>query len=152
MELTFREAVRSDLRELVLMLADDHLGATREDTSEPLNEAYVQAFEAIEKDPNNELVVVESSGDLVVMLQLTYIPYVNRTGAWRCIIEGVRIQSAFRGQGLGHRFFEWAIAKAKERGCRIVQLTSDKQRPDAIRFYQQLGFQASHEGLKLDID
>ena len=152
MELTFREAVRSDLRELVLMLADDHLGATREDTSEPLNEAYVQAFEAIEKDANNELVVVESSGDLVGMLQLTYIPYVNRTGAWRCIIEGVRIQSAFRGQGLGHRFFEWAIAKAKERGCKIVQLTSDKQRPDAIRFYQQLGFQASHEGLKLDID
>ncbi len=152
MELTYREAVRSDLRKLVLMLADDHLGTTREDTSEPLNEAYVQAFEAIEKDPNNELVVVESSGDLVGMLQLTYIPYVNRTGAWRCIIEGVRIQSAFRGQGLGHRFFEWAIAKAKERDCKIVQLTSDKQRPDAIRFYQQLGFQASHEGLKLDID
>ncbi len=117
-----------------------------------MNQAYVQAFEAIEKDRNNELVVVESSGSLVGMLQLTYIPYVNRTGAWRCVIEGVRIHSAFRGQGLGHRFFEWAIARAKEKGCKIVQLTSDKQRPDAIRFYQRLGFEASHEGLKLEVD
>ena len=85
------------------------------------------------------------------MLQLTFIPYLTHIGSWRCLIEGVRIHSNFRGQGLGTAFFKWAIERAKSRHCRIVQLTSDKQRPDALRFYQALGFKATHEGFKLTL-
>ena len=83
------------------------------------------------------------------MLQLTYIPYLTYIGSWRCLIEGVRIHSGYRGQGLGRRLFEWAIQRAKERNCRLLQLTSDKTRGDALRFYESLGFVASHEGFKL---
>ncbi|MFT7461819.1 MAG: GNAT superfamily N-acetyltransferase, partial [Pseudohongiellaceae bacterium] len=117
----------------------------------PLNARYVDAFDQIARDPNNELVVVTSEDQLVGMLQLTFIPYLTHTGSWRCLIEGVRIHSRLRGQGMGARFFEWAIERARSRGCRLVQLTSDKQRPDAIRFYESLGFVASHEGFKLPL-
>ena len=150
-DLQFRQAERHDLAELVTMLADDALGATREDTSQPLNARYVDAFDQIARDPNNELVVVTAEDQLVGMLQLTFIPYLTHTGSWRCLIEGVRIHSRHRGQGLGARFFEWAIERARSRGCALVQLTSDKQRPDAIRFYESLGFVASHEGFKLPL-
>ncbi len=85
------------------------------------------------------------------MLQLTFIPYLTHTGSWRCLIEGVRIAKAFRGKGLGSEFISWAIKRAGDRNCSMVQLTSDKQRPDAIRFYQSLGFNASHEGFKLHL-
>ena len=133
------------------MLADDPLGAQREDNRSPLNPAYIEAFEHINKDPNNELVVVEREGQTIGMLQLTFIPYLTHTGSWRCLIEGVRIHKDARGEGLGTQFFQWAIERAKTRGCSLVQLTSDKQRPDAIRFYEQLGFVASHEGFKLKL-
>jgi GNAT superfamily N-acetyltransferase len=149
LQLEFREAAQTDLKQLVHLLADDVLGADREDASEPLNMKYSEAFSAINSDPNNELVVVEHAGTLVGMLQLTFIPYLTHTGAWRCLIEGVRIRRDFRGQGLGSQLFEWAIDRAKAKGCKLVQLTSDKQRPDAIRFYEGLGFKATHEGLKL---
>ena len=149
--LDFREAKTSDVTTLVEMLSDDVLGAVREDQSFPLNEAYTNAFNSISNDPNNELMVVELKGEIVGMLQLTFIPYLTHTGSWRCLIEGVRIHHEFRGQGLGALFFEWAIERAREKNCYIVQLTSDKQRPDAIRFYQTLGFVASHEGLKLTL-
>lgn len=149
--LHFREAKTSDVTTLVEMLSDDVLGAVREDQSFPLNEAYTNAFNSISNDPNNELMVVELKGEIVGMLQLTFIPYLTHTGSWRCLIEGVRIHHEFRGQGLGVLFFEWAIERAREKNCYIVQLTSDKQRPDAIRFYQTLGFVASHEGLKLTL-
>lgn len=142
-------AVEADLKQLIHLLADDVLGADREDASEPVNIKYSVAFSAINSDPNNELVVVEHSGKLVGMLQLTFIPYLTHTGSWRCLIEGVRIHRDFRGQGLGSQFFEWAIDKARAKGCKLVQLTSDKQRPDAIRFYEGLGFKATHEGFKL---
>ncbi len=148
MNIQYRQASTADLPALVQMLADDPLGATREDPGKPLNPAYLNSFQHIDQDPNNELIVAEHGHELVAMLQLTFIPYLTHTGSWRCLIEGVRVQSKYRGQGLGQQLFEWAIERAKQRGCLLVQLTSDKQRPDAIRFYQQLGFVASHEGFK----
>ena len=150
--LTYRQAVENDLPALIAMLADDALGAQREDVSEPINPTYLNAFESIQKDPNNELIVVEQRQVIVGMLQLTFIPYLNRMGSKRCLIEGVRIQSEYRGQGLGSQFFKWAIQRAQDEGCVLVQLTSDKQRTDALRFYRQLGFEASHEGFKLALD
>jgi len=149
MNLIFREAIESDVPVLVRMLADDNLGANREDTGSPLNPRYMQAFTAIDKDPNNELMVVESNGEPVGMLQLTFIPYLTHTGSWRCLIEGVRIHADHRGKGFGAAFFNWAIERAEQRHCSIVQLTSDKSRPEAIRFYLSLGFRNTHEGFKL---
>jgi len=147
--LLYRDAVETDLPALVAMLAEDALGASREDLSSPLNPRYLEAFRQIDADANNALTVVEEDGELVGMLQLTFIPYLTHTGSRRCLIEGVRIHRDHRGRGLGSEFIRWAIECARARGCNIVQLTSDKQRPDALRFYQSLGFSASHEGFKL---
>ncbi len=116
MRLTFRKATQADLPFLIGMLADDELGAQREDTSKPLNQAYLSAFSHIASDPNNELLVVEAENKLAGMLQLTFIPYLTHIGSWRCLIEGVRIHSDLRGQGLGIKFFEWAILHAKKEG------------------------------------
>ena len=149
LKLRYRLAEEADLPDLVAMLADDELGVQREDASVPLNSDYIKAFNHIDSDPNNELIVVTSDRDLVGMLQLTFIPYLTYTGSWRCLIEGVRIHSKFRGQGVGKQVLCWAIGRARERDCYLVQLTSDKNRPDAIRFYESLNFTASHEGLKL---
>jgi ribosomal protein S18 acetylase RimI-like enzyme len=149
MNLDFRQAEETDISNLVNLLADDELGAEREDVSIPLNEKYVEAFQSIDKDPNNELMVVECDAQLVGMMQLTFIPYLTHTGSWRCLIEGVRISREYRGRGLGREFINRAIGRAKQRHCSIVQLTSDKQRPRALRFYESLGFRATHEGFKL---
>ncbi len=151
MRLNYRAATLADLPTLVKLLAEDPLGATREAPKLPLHHAYLAAFEAIEKDLNNQLTVVESHGDIVAVLQLTFIPYLNRLGTWRCLIEGVRVHKNHRGQGVGQQIFRWAIEQARQKGCGMVQLTSDKQRPDALRFYEQLGFVASHEGFKLTL-
>ncbi len=148
----FREATQADLAAIVDLLADDTLGASRERPGEPLDRAYVEAYDAIERDPNNELIVVDTGGELGGVMQLTFIPYLSHTGAWRCLIEGVRIARSYRGQGLGGEMIRWAIERARQRRCRLVQLTSDKQRPDALRFYGALGFVASHEGFKLKLD
>ena len=146
----FRRATRDDVPALVRLLADDPLGAQREAVTSPLPESYYAAFEAIDRDPNNELVVVETAdGEVAGMLQLTYIPYLTYRGGWRALVEGVRVAAPLRSHGVGRRLFEWAIERARERGCHMVQLTSDKARPDAIRFYESLGFVASHEGMKL---
>jgi GNAT superfamily N-acetyltransferase len=150
-EPVFRRARREDVPSIVRLLADDPLGAKREKHENPLPSAYHEAFAAIDTDPNNELVVVELDGQVVGVLQLTFIPYLTYQGGWRALIEGVRIDSRFRSGGLGRRLFEWAIGRATERGCHLVQLTSDKARPDAIRFYESLGFVASHEGMKLPL-
>lgn len=152
MKMKFRLAHKGDIQKLVELLADDELGMHREDTSSPLNERYIEAFDRIDSDPNNELIVAESNSDLIGMLQLTYIPYLTHRGSRRCLVEGVRISKEHRGKGLGKTFFEWVINRARERGCRIVQLTSDKQRPNALRFYESLGFKATHEGFKLKIE
>ena len=151
MQLVFRKALLTDIAGLVSMLSDDELGAQREDNSQPLNRKYLHAFSEIERDANNELTVVESDGEVIGMLQLTFIPYLTYVGSWRCLIEGVRIHSDHRGQGLGAKFLKWAIERAQARKCKIIQLTSDKERPSALRFYEALGFKATHEGFKLKL-
>jgi GNAT superfamily N-acetyltransferase len=148
---SFRRAGPGDLPAIVRMLADDPLGAKRERFETPLPEGYLRAFEAIARDPNNELVVACIDGEVVGVLQLTFIPYLTYQGGWRALIEAVRIDSKHRSQGLGKAMFEWAIARARERGCHVVQLTTDKARADAKRFYESLGFVASHEGMKLHL-
>ena len=152
MDLIFRKAGEGDLAGLVRLLADDALGQQREDISIPLNESYLSAFKQIRNDPNNELIVVEENLVIVGMLQLTFIPYLTHIGSWRCLIEGVRIHKNHRNRGLGTKVFNWAIDRAATKNCNIVQLTSDKKRPNAIRFYESLGFEATHEGFKFKIN
>ena len=146
-----RPATREDVPAIVRMLADDPLGATRERYEDPLPAEYWSAWEAIERDPNQALIVAEVDGEAAGVLQLTFIPGLTRLGSWRALVEGVRIDRARRGAGLGEIMFRWAIDEAKRRGCRLIQLTTDKQRPDAHRFYERLGFVASHEGMKRDL-
>ena len=148
----FRRATQDDVTLIVRMLADDPLGAQREAYAEPLPERYHRAFEAIDRDSNNELVVAEIDGKIAGVLQITFIPYLTYQGGWRALIEGVRVAADWRSRGVGRRLFEWAIARARQRGCHLVQLILDKVRPDAIRFYQNLGFEATHEGLKLHLE
>ncbi len=148
----FRRAVKADLPAVVRLLADDELGATRERLEDPLPASYAHAFEAIDRDPNNELVVAESEqGAVVALLQLTFTPYLTHQGGWRATIEGVRVDRQLRGTGVGRSLFAWATQRARERGCHLVQLTTDKQRAEAKQFYESLGFVASHEGMKLNL-
>ena len=151
MDLSFRKATSSDIKHIVEMLADDELGSQREDFQLPIPVSYLNAFQAINQDPNQELIVVECDGQIIGTLQLSFIQYLTYQGGIRAQIEAVRIQKNHRGQGLGERFFQWAIQRAKERNAHVLQLTTDKQRPDAIRFYEKLGFKASHEGMKLHL-
>ena len=125
------------------------LGTYRETKGPTLDERYVSAFRAIEADPNQRLVVAVDGHMVVGTLQLSFIPGIARTGAWRGQIEAVRVAGPLRSSGLGRRMFEWALSECRSRDCRIVQLTTDKDRPDAHRFYEKLGFVASHEGYKL---
>ncbi|TWT15818.1 GNAT family N-acetyltransferase [Reyranella sp. CPCC 100927] len=151
-DLIIRRATSQDLAAIVQLLADDELGRHREDAGPPLNARYKEAFAAIDADGNQFLAVVEEAGSVVGCLQLSFTPGLSRLGAWRGQIESVRIASTRRGGGLGRIMFEWAIAQYRERRCALVQLTTDKARPDALRFYESLGFVASHEGLKLGLD
>ncbi len=148
-DLNFRRAVPSDLPRLVELLADDALGAEREIASDPVADCYVEAFAAIDDDPHQELVVLEFEGRGVVgMYQLTFTPYLTYRGAWRATVEGVRIARDERGQGLGRAMMEHALERARARGCGLMQLTTDERRPDAVRFYEGLGFNSSHVGFK----
>ena len=149
--LIFRHAIRADVPQIVKLLADDVLGAKRERYEMPVPSSYLSAFDAIESDPNNELIVACDSEEIVGTLQLTFTPCMTFQGGWRVTIEAVRVDSRFRSQGIGTTLFEWAIQRAKERNCDLIQLTTDKVRPDAKRFYEQLGFTASHEGMKLHL-
>jgi GNAT superfamily N-acetyltransferase len=149
--LQFRKASRQDVPAIVRLLADDPLGAKRERPETPLPQSYLHAFEAIDADPNNELVVACLDEQVVGVLQLTFIPYLTYQGGWRALIESVRVDGELRSKGIGKTLFEWAIARARERSCHLVQLTTDKARPDAKRFYESLGFVASHEGMKLHL-
>ena len=143
-----RRAGADDLAAIVALLAHDPLGEQREDPSTPLNPAYVEAFEAIDADPNQLLAVIAEDDRVVGSLQLTFIPGLSRTGAWRGQIEAVRVAADRRSAGLGARAFEWAIDQCRARGCRLVQLTTDRGRPEAHAFYERLGFTASHLGYK----
>jgi len=144
-----REARRADLPQIVALLADDPIGAGREAPAD--DGAYDAAFDLIDADPRNQLLVAELDGRVVGTLQLTMIPGLSRRGMLRGQIEGVRVAAGQRGHGLGRRMIAHAIDVAREHGCGLVQLTSDKRRPDAVRFYQSLGFADSHEGLKLPL-
>jgi GNAT superfamily N-acetyltransferase len=143
----FREATRADLPAIVALLADDVLGKSRDFAS--VDDAYERAFADIDADPRNLLIVADDGGEVVGCMQITYIPGLGRHGAERAQIEAVRVRSDRRGHGLGAELFAWAIDQARIRGCALVQLTTDKSRADAHRFYARLGFVASHEGLKL---
>lgn len=135
------------------MLFDDELGKLRETFSDPLPESYYHAFERIDADPHQELiVVVDDQDEIIGTLQLSHISYIAHRGGVVTQVEAVRIRSDKRSQGVGEKMFGWAIARAKEMGSRVVQLTTDKQRPDAKRFYEKLGFVASHEGMKLKLN
>ncbi|MEM7549254.1 MAG: GNAT family N-acetyltransferase [Bacteroidota bacterium] len=148
--MTFREAKKEDLPFIVKMLADDELGMQREDFSIPLPEEYLLAFSEIGKDKNQELIVGEDDdGNIIATLQLSFLQYLTYKGGVRAQIEAVRIRKEFRSKGLGKEIFRWAIERAKERKAHLIQLTTDKKRPDALEFYKALGFQNSHEGMKL---
>jgi len=147
----FEQAKEHHLTALVAMLANDPLGSTREDASAPLNPAYVAAFNAIVADDNQLLVVALLDETVVGTLQLWFIPGLALMGAWRGQIEAVRIHHDHRGSGLGRTMLEWVIDRCRERGCGIVQLTTDKSRWGAHGFYEWLGFEASHVGYKLKL-
>lgn len=148
-KLSFREAQHDDLPRIIAMLSDDTLGATR-DGMQCLS-VYTQALEAINAQAGNSVIVAIMEGEVVGVLQLTMIPGLSRGGMLRAQIESVRVSSRHRGQRLGKALFDHAIERARKAGCGLVQLTSDKQRTDALRFYEELGFVASHEGLKLSL-
>lgn len=146
MTLTVRAAVRDDVPAIVAMLADDPLGATRERPGDP---AYFTAFDELAADSRQSLVVAELAGEVVGTLQLTFIAGLSRLGATRAQIEAVRVRSDQRGAGVGQVLVSWAIERARDRGAVVVQLTSDASRVAAHRFYERLGFAATHVGMKL---
>jgi ribosomal protein S18 acetylase RimI-like enzyme len=148
-DVIFRSATEADLPAIVALLADDAIGAGREDLSS--SDAYTTAFREVSADPRNHLVVADVGGEVAGTLQLTYIPGVSRMGTERAQIEGVRVAAAHRSRGLGREMIRWAVGQAEARGCRLVQLTSDKRRSDAIRFYESLGFEPTHVGMKLPL-
>lgn len=147
--LTFREAAKADLPALAALLSDDRLGASR-DGAQYLP-AYMAAFDEIQAQAGNSIIVAVRASEVVGMLQLTFIPGLSRGGMLRAQIESVRVSSNQRGQKIGQALFEHAIGLARDAGCGLVQLTTDKQRPDALRFYEALGFTATHEGMKLSL-
>jgi len=149
MNLKFRQATREDLPEIVRMLADDFLGATRERYENPLPDSYIKAFEEIAADKNNELVVAEMNGKIVGTLQITFTPSISFQGGKRATIESVRVDAKYRGQGIGKQLMQWAIERAKAENCFAMQLTTNADRKDAHRFYEDLGFTGSHLGMKL---
>ena len=146
-----RRAREADVAAIVAMLADDALGQAREDASLPLSQVYLDAFAAIDGDPNHFLAVMTDGDDVIGTLQITFIAGLSLRGARRGQIEAVRVAAQRRGEGLGQRLFEWAIEKCRQRGCRVIQLTTNKSRTDAHRFYERLGFKASHIGYKLQL-
>ncbi|WP_406738165.1 GNAT family N-acetyltransferase [Streptomyces sp. NBC_00853] len=148
-ELTIRPATEADVPAIVAMLADDPLGATRESPDDLT--PYLAALKRITGDPNQHLVVAVRADRVVGTLQLTIVPGLSRKGATRSIIEGVRVHADERGGGLGTRFIEWAVETSRAENCTLVQLTSDVTRTDAHRFYERLGFTASHVGFKLQL-
>ncbi|WP_296743369.1 GNAT family N-acetyltransferase [Mesorhizobium sp.] len=150
-EIQIRRAKQADLSAIIAMLADDELGSAREDASLPLAQAYLDAFAAIDADPNQFLAVMADDAGIIGTLQITFLAGLSLRGARRGQIEAVRIAADRRGERLGQRLFEWAIETCRERGCRIVQLTTNKTRLDAHRFYDRLGFRATHIGYKLEL-
>ncbi|MDO6415689.1 GNAT family N-acetyltransferase [Sphingomonas sp. BIUV-7] len=151
MGLHYRDATEADLPAIVALLADDPLGALREDPSLPLAASYGTAFAAIASAPHQRLIVAEEEGRVVGTLQLLLIPAISRRGSWRGQIEGVRIAADRRGNGHGEAFVRWAADQCRSAGCVSVQLTSDASREAAHRFWRRLGFEATHVGFKMSL-
>ena len=152
MDIIFRKATVNDVQAIVDMIADDELGKQRENFQIPLPKEYYTAFENINQDDNQELIVVENEEKEVIgTLQLSFIQYLTYQGGIRAQIEAVRVRNDQRGTGLGTKMFQWAIKRAKEKRAHVLQLTTDEKRPDALNFYKNLGFKNSHEGMKLHL-
>jgi GNAT superfamily N-acetyltransferase len=154
----FRVATRADVPAILELMADDEVSRARDAAAgrdavvpEGADAAYWAAFEAIDADPRNELIVADDDGAVVGTCQLTFTPSLSRRGAERMTIEAVRVRSDTRGRGIGRAMMAWALDRARERGCGLAQLTTDKRRTDAQRFYVSLGFVASHEGMKITL-
>ena len=146
--LELRRTRRGDLSAIVRMIVDDQISASRES---PDLAPYEEAFEQIDADPAQLLVAAVHGGEVVGTLQLTVIPGLARAGALRAQVEAVRVRADLRGRGIGKAMMRWVVEEARQRGCALVQLTTDKRRADAHRFYARLGFTASHEGFKLQL-
>ena len=151
MPTTFRDAVLADLPAIVALLAEDTLGERREDPSLPLDPAYERAFRFITAIPDQRQIVAERGGAVVGTMQLSFIPGMAFRGAWRGQIEAVRVAGNLRGRGIGGEMINWAVEQCRARDCRMVQLTSDKSRDAAHRFYERLGWTRSHEGFKIKL-
>ena len=146
----FRKATEKDVSAIVQMIADDKLGKERENFQIPLPSEYLEAFENINADSNQELIVLENEdAEIIGTLQMTFIQYLTYRGGIRAQIEAVRIRKDQRGLGIGKKMFQWTIKRAQERKAHLLQLTTDKKRPEALKFYEDLGFIASHEGMKM---
>jgi len=147
----FRLARREDLPAIVSMLADDELGRQRERYENPLPDPYFKAFEQMNNDPNHELIVAEFDGEVVGTLHLMFLPSISFQGGLRAQVESVRVVGKYRGQGIGSKMMMWSIQRAQEKGAHLVQLTTHRSRDDAHRFYEKLGFEKSHVGMKLKL-
>ena len=146
--MTIRRARREDVAIIVAMLADDPLGSDRERLEDPLPPSYYKAFETLDRDPNIQLMVAEQEGGAVIgCLQLCILPGLSSQGASRALIEDVRVASKLRSQGIGEQLVQWAVAEARAKGCKLVELLTHSTRVDAQRFYVRLGFKASHVGM-----
>jgi len=148
MKLLTRKADKKDLEIIVSLLANDVVASKREDSSKPLNSNYINAFENIAKDPNQYLMVVEDNQQIIGTFHMTLLPSLTYTGKNRLLIEAVRVDESYRGNGIGQWMIEQAILFGKENDVSMIQLTTDKQRPKAIEFYKKLGFKDSHVGMK----
>lgn len=147
-----REATRQDLERLVELLAQDDFGSQREGPGPAIDETYLSAFDAMAHDPNHCILVGEADSEVACMLQLSFLPHLTFRGGWRAQIEGVRVAANSRGQGLGGELLAEAVRRAGDRGCHLVQLTTNKSRTQALRFYESFGFEATHEGMKLYLE
>ena len=150
-EILFRIATKADLPSIVRLLADDDLGSQREKNEDPLPESYYVAYEKINGDPNHELTVAETNGQVIGTFHLMFLPSISYQGGLRAQIESVRIDTPYQSRGIGSQMMKWAIERAKARGARLVQLTTHKSRQDTHRFYERLGFQGTHLGMKLNL-
>lgn len=146
--LTYRAARPADLPFIIGLIVEDSVLTTNDSASDAMHEDYLNALAAIDADPNQEMIVAEENGVPLGCFQLTYLPGLMRRGMWRGMIEVVHVAEGHRGRGLGSQMMRWALDRSRDRGCGMVQLTSNKKRLDAHRFYERLGFLKSHEGFK----
>ena len=150
--MVYRKATKEDLPAIIEMIANDALGQLRERFEDPLPKEYYSAFERINTDKNQELIVIENSeSEVVATFQLSFLQYLTYVGGIRCLVENVHVREDQTGKGIGKQMFQWIIERAKEKNVHLIQLTSNKLRPNAIRFYEGIGFKATHEGFKLHL-